>query len=154
MANSRCRACPYSLSPVRCGHTFCALCLLKWWLSNLCDDCGGWCNTLQCPLCRQLLPSIYNTVPRAMYKLPFTPARLADERIVELLDVLQGPELENPDAAAPTGLSTGWERGGELRAEWQSRDKRGRDEMRYIADRWVDLPPILLKVMKSDVCAA
>ena len=81
-----------------------------------------------------------------MYTLPFTPARAADERIIQLLDSLRGPEPESPPKssgnkkgkakgkkkqAADAGgsdnelstPSTGWEYGGTLRAEWEARNR-------------------------------
>ena len=135
------RAYPYSLSPAGCGHTYCAICILKWYFSNMCNDCVGWCYPLDCPLCRAVLPGSErpDERPRPMFALPFTPARAADERITNLIDSLCGPVPESPSkassskrskgkgkkkqASSDAGPSTGWEYGGALRAEWQERDR-------------------------------
>ncbi|EPS94032.1 hypothetical protein FOMPIDRAFT_1135050, partial [Fomitopsis schrenkii] len=108
-------ACPYILSPPQCGHTYCALCILRWFFSNVCVHCQGWCQDLACPLCRAPLPEIPNVIPRTMSVLPFTPARAANERIMFLIDSLGRPQ--------DVKSSTPWEHGGHLRTEWQGRDR-------------------------------
>ncbi|TFY69105.1 hypothetical protein EVJ58_g620 [Rhodofomes roseus] len=98
---------PYSLSPAGCGHIYCSLCILKWFFTNLCDGCGGWCKILECPLCRTALVKIPGAIPRPMYSLPFTPARAADERITEMIDILRGPVPAGP--SKPSGIKGGKE---------------------------------------------
>lgn len=180
-----CRACPYILSPPQCGHTYCAICILLWFFSSVCDHCQAWCEELACPLCRTSLPQVPNEVPRPMFALPFTPARAANERITFLIDSLGGPM---PDPSAPVNghakgqsvesptSSTGWERGGHLRTEWEERDgcvitihhtqpptvhhtyahltlgrsidRRGRTEMQAIIRGWPLLTPRMLIILK------
>ncbi|KAH9923332.1 uncharacterized protein B0H18DRAFT_878767, partial [Fomitopsis serialis] len=135
-------ACPYSLSPASCGHSFCALCLLQWYFTHLCDACSSWCSELACPLCRAELPNDWAGEliwPRPMFTLPFTPSRLADERVTALVDMLCGPVPTNssegsssrrkmskgkkPQSPKEAGPSSGWEHGGRLREEWQDRNR-------------------------------
>ncbi|KAI0732174.1 hypothetical protein C8Q72DRAFT_819484 [Fomitopsis betulina] len=171
-------ACPYSLSPAQCGHTYCAFCILKWYFTSLCNACGDWCNHLDCPLCRTVLPrpAEPNERPRQMHTLPFTPARAADERITQLIDSLCGPVPEShPKAsiskrskgkgkkkqattagdsdAGPAMPSTGWEHGGALREEWQARNSRGRAEMRDLITKWPQLTAAQLRAFKTRICA-
>ncbi|EPT01140.1 hypothetical protein FOMPIDRAFT_1023444 [Fomitopsis schrenkii] len=171
-------ACPYSLSPAQCGHTYCAVCILKWYFTNLCEACGDWCNHLDCPLCRTVLPRPVepNERPRQMYALPFTPARAADERVTQLVDSLSGPVPESPTKASsskrgkgkgkkkqvastggsdaePSTPSTGWEYGGTLREEWQARSSRGRTEMRHLITQWPQMTAAQLRAFKVHICA-
>ncbi|EPS99354.1 hypothetical protein FOMPIDRAFT_1050641 [Fomitopsis schrenkii] len=171
-------ACPYSLSPAQCGHTYCAVCILAWYLSKLCNTCGDWCDHLDCPMCRTLLPCSIelDEQPRQMYTLPFTPARAADERITQLVDILCGPEPESPSKASsskrgkgkgkekqaastgdshtgPSPPSTGWEYGGTLREEWQARSSRGRTEMRDLIALWPKITTVQLKALRDRVYA-
>ncbi|KZT69247.1 hypothetical protein DAEQUDRAFT_726828 [Daedalea quercina L-15889] len=167
-------ACPYSLSPAGCGHTYCAICILKWFFTNLCNACGDWCYSLECPLCRAVLPRPVPPTarPRPMFALPFTPARAADERVTLLIDSLCGSVPESPSKAsnskrsrgkgkkkqvvpdASAGPSTGWEHGGALRAEWQERDSRGRTEMRNLVINWPHLSAAALRETKTRICAS
>ncbi|KAH9926942.1 uncharacterized protein B0H18DRAFT_1004613 [Fomitopsis serialis] len=161
-------ACPYSLNLTSCGHSYCAQCLLKWFFTNLCNACGGWCQPLDCPLCRATLPTVPIPVPRDMTSLPFTPARAASDRIIELIDSLRGPLQSSPSKAGSSkgkgkgkkkqtnseaGPSTGWENGGTLLAEWQIRDSRGRTEMRNLIARWPQLTPDPLRDMRARICS-
>lgn len=55
---------PYSLNPGQCGHTFCALCILRHFFSRLHKACGGWHESVDCPMCRSLLVITPDRVPR------------------------------------------------------------------------------------------
>lgn len=82
------RAYPLTLSPSKCGHTFCAICILKWFFSHLHRECGQWHESLECPICRTQLPSTPDTTPRSIKTCPFTPNRLADSIITDLVNSL------------------------------------------------------------------
>ncbi|KAI0653298.1 hypothetical protein C8Q70DRAFT_888627, partial [Cubamyces menziesii] len=78
-------ACPYSLTPGRCGHSFCALCVLKWCFAAVHRGCGYWHDSLECPLCRAELPYTSDLTPRSIFSFPFSPNRLADGAIKALV---------------------------------------------------------------------
>ncbi|KAG1770742.1 hypothetical protein EDD22DRAFT_865770, partial [Suillus occidentalis] len=74
-------ACPYSLNPRLCGHTFCATCILKWFFSRLHRACATWHEPVDCPICRSALFGTPDNVPRPDSSFPFTPNRTADNAI-------------------------------------------------------------------------
>ncbi|KAI0078692.1 hypothetical protein K474DRAFT_1696910 [Panus rudis PR-1116 ss-1] len=78
-------ACPQILSPVSCGHTFCAMCILRWFFSQLHRPCGSWHDSLECPLCRAMMPYIPDDVPRTILSCPFAPNRLAEDVLQEMI---------------------------------------------------------------------
>ena len=84
------RALPYTLTPAECGHTFCALCTLKWFFSRLHRSCGSWHESVDCPICRSLLILTPDTTPRTVITVPFTPNRLAGKVIENLVAKLEG----------------------------------------------------------------
>jgi hypothetical protein len=72
------RACPYS--PRRCGHSFCALCILDWF--NRSRSRG---TDPLCPTCNALVdPS--QTSPKTNCSFPFTPQRAARDAIHGMID--------------------------------------------------------------------
>ena len=79
---------PYILSPAYCGHTFCAICILKWFFARLHRGCGGWHESVKCPLCRALLILTPDSVPRNIITVPFSPNRLADDAMSSMIDRL------------------------------------------------------------------
>ncbi|KAJ7155413.1 hypothetical protein C8R43DRAFT_884691 [Mycena crocata] len=68
---------PYSLNPGQCGHTFCAMCILRHFFSRLHKACGGWHESVDCPMCRSLLVITPDRVPRLDITFPFVPNRTA-----------------------------------------------------------------------------
>ncbi|KAJ7574462.1 hypothetical protein C8J56DRAFT_872436 [Mycena floridula] len=68
---------PYTLNPGPCGHTFCAICILKWFFSRLHKACGGWHESVDCPICRSLLVITPDRTPRLDITFPFVPNRIA-----------------------------------------------------------------------------
>ncbi|KAJ7612456.1 hypothetical protein DFH06DRAFT_149050 [Mycena polygramma] len=68
---------PYSLNPGQCGHTFCALCILRHFFSRLHKACGGWHESVDCPMCRSLLVITPDRTPRLDITFPFVPNRTA-----------------------------------------------------------------------------
>lgn len=136
-------ACPYSLSPANCGHTFCSLCILKWFFSHCKADCGHWHHNIECPLCRTPLPHIDQEPPRSLNTFPFTPNRLADEVINDLVNSIAGPQQTNSASRnkdKKRGVDEpgwlGWLHGGTSRRDWQQRDRKGRAEMTALASTW------------------
>lgn len=86
-------AAPYSLNPSHCGHTFCALCILKWFFSRLHRPCGGWHESVDCPICRSLLIITPETTPRLLLTFPFVPNRVTASVIESLIEKLVKPPL-------------------------------------------------------------
>ncbi|KAI0954824.1 hypothetical protein AcW1_006599 [Taiwanofungus camphoratus] len=141
-------ACPYSLVPGQCGHSYCAICILKWFFSHLHYECGGWHEVLECPLCRSSLPFPQDNVPRQLYTCPFTPNRLGDKMLTDLVDSMRdsGPEIagsskgkKKQKAVGGSSVTAAWCEGGSARLEWQGRERRGRAEMKLITSSWSKL---------------
>ena len=77
---------PHTLNAPSCGHTFCGLCILKWFFSRL-HICGAWHESVDCPICRAvIIPPDRNT--RSESSFPFIPNRLATTTISALTDKL------------------------------------------------------------------
>ncbi len=145
LTHSLCRAHPFTLMSPRCGHSFCASCLIEWALSQLHVDCGHWHEPLECPLCRAVLPEAPYEVPREELSCPFAPNRLASDVLSGLLDelfvFLANTEVDG-EADVPhsrKGKEKGvkrrrityddedpsvgaWREGGDARASWKRRD--------------------------------
>ncbi|KAI0682262.1 hypothetical protein C8Q76DRAFT_574255, partial [Earliella scabrosa] len=79
---------PYSINNPNCGHSFCAICLLKWVLASVHDCCGYWHADLMCPLCRAKLPDVPSTTPRSIQSFPFIPNRACKATASRLLSIL------------------------------------------------------------------
>ncbi|KAH9941981.1 hypothetical protein B0H21DRAFT_542082 [Amylocystis lapponica] len=162
-------ACPYSLVPSQCGHTFCALCILKWFFSHLHYECGNWHEILECPLCRAHLPfplhpDQMDVLPRPAATCPFTPNRLADKVLTDAIDVVR--QSAPPIASSSTGSSSSarkkkkaavtatsaaaaWSEGGDSLTDWQARDRKGRTEMAYITRDWSKLKADHFRAIKD-----
>ncbi|CCM00586.1 uncharacterized protein FIBRA_02622 [Fibroporia radiculosa] len=155
-------ACPYSLAPSTCGHSFCALCIMKWFFSHIHEDCGSWHDVLECPLCRAVLPTPTPDPPRRAETCPFTPNRLADKVITDLIDGLRTTGRETISASESKGKSKAkagdstldsavWNEGGSAQMEWQERDRKGRAEMALLAGSWTTIAPIDLIDLVGDL---
>jgi hypothetical protein len=142
------RACPISLNPGQCGHTFCALCILKWFFSRLHKACGGWHESVDCPIWSFLslplqpqlipaFPSISRSLliitpdhsPRLDITFPFTPNRTVDALVRDLIGKLaDSPSSDDITAGGTTGAKktedtmAEWRTGGTTRTEWFRRD--------------------------------
>src|SRR5262249_30064825 len=85
----RVRACPYTLTPSQCGHSFCALCILKWFISRIHEACGTWHDPVECPICRSTL-ALTPPIPRPSITCPFTPNRALDTFLQNTINRLAG----------------------------------------------------------------
>jgi hypothetical protein len=141
-------ACPISLNPGQCGHTFCALCIVKWFFSRLHSACGGWHESVDCPICRSLLVITPDHSPRPDITFPFTPNRTVDTVVRDLVGKLA--VVPSFDAAATKAVKGAkkteedtamaeWRIGGSTRAEWLRRDLTGREEIHDITKKWKNL---------------
>ncbi|KIM44658.1 hypothetical protein M413DRAFT_358705 [Hebeloma cylindrosporum] len=81
-------AAPYSLNPSQCGHTFCGICILKWFFSRLHRACGAWHESVDCPICRSLLIMVPDPTPRLQITFPFIPNRVTDSAVEGLVEKL------------------------------------------------------------------
>ncbi|KAF9454264.1 hypothetical protein P691DRAFT_656521 [Macrolepiota fuliginosa MF-IS2] len=158
---------PYTLNPGQCGHTFCAICILKWFFSRLHRVCGGWHEAVDCPICRSVLVITPDHVPRPPTTFPFVPNRVATAVVESLVEKLarssppvvkqedpealrmsetdkegrkqkrEVPKLED-DCSSEVDLDA-WREGGSLRIEWLKRDSDGKREMNNIVRSWSTL---------------
>ncbi|KIK95253.1 hypothetical protein PAXRUDRAFT_827190 [Paxillus rubicundulus Ve08.2h10] len=131
-------ACPYTLIPRNCGHTFCATCILKWFFSRL--GHGYWPETVDCPMCRSALPYIPDQIPRPDFSFPFTPNRTTDSAIRGLINSVLH-DLTDVTTTISTTLSD-WDKDGHSRQEWFKRERAGRIDMTSLATKWNTLKPI------------
>lgn len=81
------------MNPSHCGHTFCGLCILKWFFSRLHRPCGGWHESVDCPICRSLLIITPELTPRLPFTFPFVPNRVTASAIESLVEKLVNPPL-------------------------------------------------------------
>ncbi|KAG6910022.1 hypothetical protein DXG01_013746 [Tephrocybe rancida] len=144
---------PYTLNPGQCGHTFCALCILKWFFSRLHYQCGAWHEPVHCPMCRTVLVITPDRTPRLETTFPFVPNRAVAalcESLIEKLRYSPSSTLvvkrEDSESAWGSGWAScsrkkeaskevdeklvenadvaGWREGGFTRTEWLKKDRR------------------------------
>jgi hypothetical protein len=149
-------ACPYALHPLRCGHTFDAICILRWFFSKAHQACGSWHEYVACPICRSQLIVTPDRIPRHEITFPFVPNRTVDAAVKDLIGKLEttgsGLKREAGGLSAKgrakvkkeegEGTSTaldGWKTGGNSRKEWIKRERQGREEMAYLTTNWAKL---------------
>ncbi|KAI9060921.1 hypothetical protein FKP32DRAFT_995665 [Trametes sanguinea] len=151
-------ACPYTLNSARCGHSFCALCILKWCFAAVHRGCGYWHDSLECPLCRAELFYTPDITPRSIFTFPFVPNRLADSAIQALLETVKSVKPETGlgvcmlagaggseskagamNASCNPDRLLEWRDNGMLYQDWVARDKRGRMEMTLLISEWSTL---------------
>ncbi|KAG2075764.1 hypothetical protein BDR04DRAFT_1005242, partial [Suillus decipiens] len=130
-------ACPYSLNPRQCGHTFCATCILKWFFSRLHRVCASWHEPVDCPMCRSALFCTPDNVPRPESSFPFTPNRPADNAIRGMINTL-AKEADSGNVSA-SSLLADWAEDGHARQEWCQKERVGRHEMTSLAMSWTDM---------------
>lgn len=139
---------PYSLHPGRCGHTFCAICILRWFFSRLHRACGGWHEAVDCPICRSVLILTPDRVPRSNMTFPFVPNRVAAAVVESLIERLATSSLPVVKRECSEALRISefdkqgrkrkkevakledsdidlddWKKEGTMRAEWLKRDR-------------------------------
>ncbi|KAJ7066557.1 hypothetical protein C8F01DRAFT_1080094 [Mycena amicta] len=119
---------PYSLNPGQCGHTFCALCILRHFFSRLHKACGGWHESVDCPMCRSLLVITPDRIPRLDITFPFVPNRTAAAVCESLINQLSVSSSSTPvikrepsESALPGDISAecqwGRRKGGKTKEE-------------------------------------
>jgi len=160
-------ACPYVLSPLRCGHSFDAICILRWFFSKAHQACGGWHEYVACPICRSQLIVTPERIPRHEITFPFIPNRTVDATLKDLIGKLEHTAVSlkrepgTEVVAAKTRVKgkreegdifaalEGWRAGGAARKDWIKRDKMGREEMAYLTTNWTKLSGNDFIVMKA-----
>ncbi|KAJ8079509.1 hypothetical protein AAF712_007846 [Marasmius tenuissimus] len=170
---------PYSLNPGQCGHTFCALCILKWFFSRLHRQCGGWHESVDCPICRSLLVITPDRTPRLDVTFPFVPNRIAATICESLIEKLgQAPagcafmvkredsegiwgsdmnmecsrkrgESKKEEDANEASNLSHWCQGGSLRSEWVKKDRDGKKEMNHLLKHWTEMQATDFVSLKS-----
>jgi hypothetical protein len=130
-------ACPYSLNPRQCGHTFCATCILKWFFSRLHRVCGSWHEPVDCPMCRSALFYTPDNVPRPESSFPFTPNRAADNAIRGMINSLANEAHSGNDSASSS--LPDWGEDGHAKKEWCRKERVGRHEMTSLATSWTSM---------------
>ena len=93
---SHSRAFPVVISASRCGHTFCAKCVLSHFFNSFDAAISGWRTNVRCPLCTNKLPATPEG-SRTLKTCPFTHNRLVDEVLMCLIDSI-GPAIGNENA--------------------------------------------------------
>lgn len=118
-----------------CGHTFCAICMVKHFFSRFHRTCGGWHEHVECPMCRSILIYTPNQLPRSLLTFPFARNRMTDAAVVAMVDQLtmqiEDICIRNPcesvdqtkggmkiDYGGPLAV---WRMGGSSRMEWLER---------------------------------
>ncbi|KAG2011792.1 hypothetical protein CC2G_011868 [Coprinopsis cinerea AmutBmut pab1-1] len=84
---------PYTISSAKCGHTFCAICILKWFFSRLHPPCGSWHESVDCPICRTRFITTPEATPRPEFTFPFVPNRLAAAVITGFIDKISASSV-------------------------------------------------------------
>lgn len=147
---------PQTIATAGCGHSFCGLCILKWFFSKVHRECGFWHTSVDCPICRKTMVYPPDDVPRSIYTLPFTTNRLAESALTNAIETLTSlasssevgvssgkgkgkrKQLESDDEVP--GAAT-WRKDGVSRLDWNARVQRGRTEIQYLVDNWKHLTP-------------
>lgn len=146
---------PVTVPHPNCGHTFCAICMVKHFFSRFHRTCGGWHEHVECPMCRSIIIYTPNQLPRSLLTFPFARNRMADAAVVAMVDQLtmqiEAMGTPNPcenvdqakggikiDCASPLVV---WRMGGSSRMEWLERRERGRQEVDYLSRNWSTITP-------------
>jgi hypothetical protein len=126
---------PVTVPHPNCGHTFCALCMVKHFFSRFHRTCGGWHEHVECPMCRSILIYTPNQLPRSLLTFPFAKNRMADAAVAAMIDQLTA-QIEDVGIPSPCedveqtkgGIKTDcesplavWRMGGSSRIEWLER---------------------------------
>ena len=128
---------PVTVPHPNCGHSFCALCMVKHLFSRFHRTCGGWHEHVECPMCRSVLIYTPSQVPRSLLTFPFAKNRIADAAVAAMIDQLtaqiEGAGIINlcEDMEQTKGgikidresSLTVWRMGGSSRIEWLERQE-------------------------------
>lgn len=131
------RAHPVTVPHPNCGHTFCAICMIKHFFSRFHRTCGGWHEHVECPMCRSILIYTPNQLPRSLLTFPFAKNRMADAALVAMVDQLaiQIETMGTPNPCENVDQTKGgikndcgtllgvWRVGGSSRTEWLERQE-------------------------------
>jgi len=119
---------PYSLNPGQCGHTFCAICILRHFFSRLHKACGGWHESVDCPMCRSLLVITPERVPRLDITFPFVPNRTAAAACEALIEKLSRSPYDSSPIVKREGSEGLWGSGSEDDLEWGRKKGKSKEE--------------------------
>lgn len=138
-------ACPYSIPLASCGHSFCAICALRWFFYYLeGDGTVIYHKSLDCPVCGGPLAEFTILEEwRERSTFPFIPNRLADDALDShflLFDKALKSDSDEQEAAERGNGGEGqedaglpdlagldmkeillWKKGGEDRLRWEER---------------------------------
>ena len=131
------RAHPVTVPHPNCGHSFCALCMLKHLFSRFHRTCGGWHEHVECPMCRSVLIYTPSQVPRSLLTFPFAKNRIADAAVAAMIDQLTAQiegscipnrceDMEQTKGGTKIGYESPlavWRMGGSSRIEWFERQE-------------------------------
>ncbi|KAJ6591578.1 hypothetical protein DFH09DRAFT_1306314 [Mycena vulgaris] len=118
---------PYSLNPGQCGHTFCALCILRHFFSRLHKACGGWHESVDCPMCRSLLVITPDRVPRLDITFPFVPNRTAAAMCESMIEKLSQSSTNSGLVVKREESEGNWP-GSEWDMEWGRKKGKSKEE--------------------------
>ncbi|KAJ7247636.1 hypothetical protein B0H12DRAFT_738905 [Mycena haematopus] len=118
---------PYSLNPGQCGHTFCALCILRHFFSRLHKACGGWHESVDCPMCRSLLVITPDRVPRLDITFPFVPNRTAAALCESMIEKLSHSTAGSSLVVKREESEGSWP-GSEWDMEWGRKKGKSKEE--------------------------
>ncbi|KAJ8582066.1 hypothetical protein M405DRAFT_776806 [Rhizopogon salebrosus TDB-379] len=114
---------PYSTR--RCGHDFCATCILTWFFFR--SSLWSGFDVVDCPICRSaLIDSSENS------SSPFIPNKTADGAIRAMIDTLS---KEDDHGKASAALAE-WGKDGRARQEWSRKERDGYQEMSILNKLW------------------
>ncbi|KAJ7180699.1 hypothetical protein C8R46DRAFT_590885 [Mycena filopes] len=118
---------PYSLNPGQCGHTFCALCIIRHFFSRLHKPCGGWHESVDCPMCRSLLVITPDRVPRLDITFPFVPNRTAAAVCESMIEKLSHSSTASGLVVKREESEGNWP-GSEWDMEWGRKKGKSKEE--------------------------
>ncbi|KAJ7623229.1 hypothetical protein FB45DRAFT_869866 [Roridomyces roridus] len=119
---------PFSLNPGACGHSFCALCILRHFFSRLHKACGGWHESVDCPMCRSLLVITPDRVPRLDITFPFVPNRTAAAMCEAMIEKLAQSSAGSHLVVKREESEGNWPPGSEWDMEWGRKKGRSKEE--------------------------
>ncbi|KAF8216535.1 hypothetical protein K438DRAFT_1558005, partial [Mycena galopus ATCC 62051] len=123
---------PYSLNPGQCGHTFCALCILRHFFSRLHKACGGWHESVDCPMCRSLLVITPDRTPRLGRVQSMVPNRTAAAMCESMIEKLS--QSTSSSLVVKREESEGSWPGSEWDMEWGRKKGKSKEEEEMEAD--------------------